>query len=203
MALESSWAPAVSGTFDPAGASDAELVAASLEGIGPAREELARRLRRPAYSLALHLLRDPDDALDVAQDSLMRFFGALDRLDPDRPVQPWLLTIVRNRARDLMRRRKVRNHEPLEDDRPDTPPRQILDPSPGPAAVAERRELQARVWRALSRLEDSPREILVLRDYHDLSYAEIAEALEVPMGTVMSRLHRARKALRRELEERP
>lgn len=203
MALDSSWAPAVAGTFDPSQASDGELVAASLEGDGPAREELARRLRRPAYSLALHLLRDPDDALDVAQDGLMRFFGSLERLDPGRPVRPWLLTIVRNRARDLMRRRKVRNHEPLEDDRPDAPPRQILDTSPGPAALAERHEIQARVWRALSRLDEGPREILVLRDYHDLSYAEIAEALDVPMGTVMSRLHRARKALRRELEEGP
>lgn len=196
MTLDSTWAPATAETVEPADCSNPELVLLAREGNGPAREELARRLRRPAYSLALQILRNPDDALDCAQDGLLRFFGSIHRLEAGRPVKPWLLTIVRNRARDLLRRKRVRRHEALEPASPDDPPRQILDTKPGPAALAERRELQERVWHALGRLPDNHREILVLRDYQDLAYAEIAEALQIPLGTVMSRLHRARKALR-------
>jgi len=201
MTLEPSWAPPI--TADPeetAECSDTELVVRARRGDGPAREELARRLRPPAYSLALQLLRNPDDALDCAQDGLLRFFGSLHRLDEGRPVKPWLLTIVRNRARDLLRRRRVRRHESLEPSDPDAPPRQIFDPAPGPRVRAERRELQRRVWKALGRVPDSHREILVLREYQDLSYSEIARTLNIPVGTVMSRLHRARKALREVLE---
>lgn len=196
MTLESTWAPATADPVDLAEQSNADLVLLAREGHGPAREELARRLRRPAYSLALQILRNPDDALDCAQDGLLRFFGSIHRLEAGRPVKPWLLTIVRNRARDLLRRKRVRRHESLEPADPDAPPRQILDSKPGPAALAERRELQERVWTALGRLPDNHREILVLRDYQDLRYAEIARLLSIPVGTVMSRLHRARKALR-------
>lgn len=196
MTLESTWAPATAEPVDLAEQSNADLVLLARDGHGPAREELARRLRKPAYSLALQILRNPDDAFDCAQDGLLRFFGSIHRLEPGRPVKPWLLTIVRNRARDLLRRKRVRRHESLEPADPDAPPRQILDTKPGPAALAERRELQERVWIALGRLADNHREILVLRDYQDLRYVEIARLLNIPVGTVMSRLHRARKALR-------
>jgi RNA polymerase sigma-70 factor (ECF subfamily) len=74
-------------------------------------------------------------------------------------------------------------------------------PGPGPEAQLRRQRLQERVWQALSRLSEKHREILVLRDYQDLSYAEIASVLGIPKGTVMSRLHAARCSLRRRLRE--
>lgn len=180
-------------------AGEAELVARARRGEPEARDELARRCRRPAYLLALQLLHDPDDALDVAQDSLLRLFAHLDRLHPGRPLKPWLAAIVRNRARDVLRRRRRRPVEPLESAE-GTPRPEAIDRSPGPELGAERRELQRRVWRALAALTPAQREILVLRDYQDLSYEEIAGVLRVPLGTVMSRLHRARKSLRERLE---
>lgn len=210
MTLEPTWADSEAGTdsdavgaptADPSDLEDGELVALARRGDGPAREELARRMRRPAYALALQLLRNPDDAMDCTQDGLLRFFGSLDRIQPGKPVKPWLRAIVRNRARDLMRRKKVRRHEPLEYDDPDSRPRPILDPRPGPGATTERRALQRRVWNALGKLPEAQREILVLRDYQDLSYNEIAGVLAIPLGTVMSRLHRARKALGEWLRE--
>lgn len=173
---------------------DGELVVLARRGDAEAREELARRCRRPAYLLALQLLGDPDDALDVAQDALLRVFTHLDRFSPGHALGPWLAAIVRNRARDLLRRRRRRPHEPLETD-DGVPRREVIDRSPGPESSAALRELQARVWRALSELAEVHREILVLRDYQDLSYEEIAGVLRIPIGTVMSRLHRARKAL--------
>ena len=91
---------------------DRELVQRAKRGNRAAGEELAQRFRQPAYLLALQLLGNPDDALDVAQDSMLSFFTTLHRSNDNRPVKPWLLTIVRNRARDLMRRRRVRRTVP-------------------------------------------------------------------------------------------
>ena len=184
---------AISPAAGALGTIDTELVIQARSGVAEAREELARRYREPAYLLGLHLTGNREDALDVAQDALLRFFSTLDRFHEDRPVRPYLLRIVRNRAMDLFRRRRVRRAESLD---AGELPRQIVDERPGPEETTRRAELRRRVWRAVSRLSPPKREILVLRDYHDLTYAEIAKVLGIPMGTVMSRLHAARKALR-------
>lgn len=178
---------------------DHELVRRARRGEAAAREELARRCRRSAYLLALQLLRDPEAAQDLAQDAVLSFFATLGRFRTGRPIEPWLYAIVRNRARDLARRRRARPTESIERD-DDEPPRPILDTSPGPEADAARRQLQTLLWRALGTLTEAQREILVLRDYRDLSYEEIARVLDVPLGTVMSRLHRARRAAREAVE---
>ncbi len=172
------------------------LVHASQQG---AREELARRVGRSAYIFALQLTGRPDTAQDIAQDSVLKFFQHLDRFDAARPVEPWLYQIVRNCARDLARRERVRRHESLDAWLEQGHP-EAADPSADPAADAERTDLQRRIWRAISQQTDTHREILVLRDYHDLSYREIAEVLSIPQGTVMSRLHAARERLREILE---
>jgi RNA polymerase sigma-70 factor (ECF subfamily) len=179
-------------------ASDAELVVRARRGEREAAELLAVRCRRPAYLLALQLLREPEDALDVAQDALLSLFSTLDRVGAGRPVRPWLFAIVRNRARDLLRRRRVRRHQPLAAEDPEAGV-ELVATAPRPDADAERAELQRRVWRALAALPPAHREVLVLRDYQDLAYDEIAGVLRVPIGTVMSRLHRARRALRERL----
>ncbi len=177
---------------------ESELVTRARGGDPAAREELAQEHRRPAYFLALQLLGNPDDALDVAQDAMLRLFTSLNRFDSRRPVRPWLYQIVRNRVVDLYRRRKVRNHESLDTLYQDGTPRyDVADESVDLERDAQRAELRSRIWKALGALTHAQREILVLRDYQDLAYSEIAETLSIPMGTVMSRLHSARKALRR------
>ncbi|TNF73650.1 MAG: sigma-70 family RNA polymerase sigma factor [Acidobacteria bacterium] len=177
---------------------EAEVVSLAQAGDEKACEALAVRFRRPAYLLALQLLGNPDDALDVAQDSLIRFLTTLGRFDGQRPVLPWLLTIVRNRARDLQRRHRVRRAESL--DAVVESPR-LTDHRRNPELETYQRELQRKIWQGLGRLDPARREILVLRDFQDLSYAEIAEILDIPVGTVMSRLHRARRELRSVLED--
>jgi len=175
---------------------DRALLSLAQEGEHEAREELARRVRRPAYLLALQLTGRPELARDITQDCMLRFFQHIDRIDLERPLKPWLYQIVRNRVRDLRRRARLRRHESLESlreqGRPEEPDRRA-----GPAEDAERRQLQSRVWRALGDLSESHKEILVLRDYQDLSYREISAILDIPLGTVMSRLHAARRSLRR------
>jgi len=180
------------------GRSDADLVNLAHAGAAEAREELARRHRGSAYLLALQMLGNREDAFDVAQDALLRFFTGLGQFASGRPVRPWLLAIVRNQARDLWRRQRVRRAESIEAAGAGLVA-ELVDASPDPEEAAYRRELRRRVWRAISTLSADHREIIVLRDFHDLSYAEIAQLLSIKSGTVMSRLHGARAQLRARL----
>lgn len=178
-----------------AAGSEAELVSGALAGRSEAWEELLVRCRRTAYLVALQLLGNREDAMDVAQDALLRLVRSLDRFDTARSLTPWVAAITRNLVVDLVRRQKVRRADSLEAlvaeggvEMPDT--------GDSPETHAERRQLQGRVARAVRHLTPLYREVIVLRDYQDLSYEEIAGVLGVPRGTVMSRLHRARALLR-------
>lgn len=180
---------------------EADLVIRARRGDAAALDHLAHAHRNSLYLFALQLTADRDDALDVTQEGMLRFFRQLHRFDPGRPVRPWLFQIVRNCVHDLRRRRKVRRAESLDEERDGSPRREIVDPHADPERDARRNQLQRRLWESLRELTASQREILVLRDYQDLSYAEIAAALAIPIGTVMSRLHGARKRLRELLHE--
>ena len=176
------------------------LVSRARDGETDAPQELAARAGEAAYVFALQLTGRPETARDIAQDAVVRFFRSLDRFEDGRALEPWLFSIVRNQVRDHARREKVRQHESL-DAWLESGGRRAADAeATDPAAAAERRELQRRVWSAISGLSDAHREIVVLRDYHGLSYREIAAVLAIPEGTVMSRLHVARKRLREILE---
>lgn len=174
---------------------DHRLIVAARSGDASAREALGRRVSRSAYLFAFQLTGDREASRDIAQDGALRFFRHLDRFDPARPIDPWLYQIVRNRVRDLARRERIRRHESLDawlEHRRPVPAAAALDP----AGEAERADLRRRIWQSVAHLSDAHREIFLLRDFHDLSYGEIAEVLSIPLGTVMSRLHAARMNLR-------
>jgi RNA polymerase sigma-70 factor, ECF subfamily len=155
-----------------------------------------------AWSLAFWLMRDRADAEDVVQDAYIRALRGFDGFRGDN-IRPWLLAIVRNVAwRALaVRRRATSNVIPIE-----TAYTRDGDDTPGPMAIAsdepsaETRMIEAGerelLMRALDALPPLAREILVLREVEEMSYAEIATVLGVPQGTVMSRLSRARADLR-------
>ena len=176
-----------------AGGSDQELVEQALAGRREATETLAQRHRQAAYLLALQLLGNRDDAMDVAQEAMLRFFASLGTFDRERRVQPWLFTIVRNQVRDLWRRRQRRPGDGLSE-AGEALTRQLVDLTANPEADLRRRELKQRVWRAIAALPAAK------RDFHDLSYSDIAQVLDIPIGTVMSRLHGARQQLRAQLQ---
>ncbi len=135
---------------------------------------------------AMGLYGDREAAADAAQETLTRAWAARARFDPRRPLYPWLSTILRNLARDgRAKRRPVLG---LDADR-------VLAGDPGPLAALARAEGEARLHAALQTVSEAHREILVMRHFEELAYAEIADLLQVPEGTVMSRLYRARKAL--------
>ncbi len=193
--VDSAPAPLVAGDDG----SERRLVAQAQAGEPAACDALARRHRRAAYLLALQMLGNRDDAMDVTQDAMLRFFGALERFDARRPVRPWLFTIVRNQVRDLWRQRGRRPADAIGES--DALVGELAAPQASPEADLHRQELKRRVWRALAALPAGKREIIVLRDFHDLSYSDIAQVLDIPIGTVMSRLHGARRQLRARLEE--
>ena len=145
-----------------------------------------------ANNLARWLARDRDLADDVVQDAMLRAFRAFDHVRGE-DAKPWLMQIVRNCCRSAIAQKKRRLHVPLpgENDGPelatDTP-----DPETSALTASEGRKLEA----AIAALPEEFRETLILREMEELSYREIAEAVGVPIGTVMSRLARARTMLR-------
>jgi RNA polymerase sigma-70 factor (ECF subfamily) len=148
------------------------------------------QLGNGAHALALQILGNADDATDVVQDAIVKALGKRGGYAAATgPLAPWFLRVVRNGCIDLIRRRRP-GAAGLDD---------LTEPGPGPQEILELSQRDRELHAALSRLSAEQRQIIVLRDYMDLSYAQIAEVLDVPQGTVMSKLHRARLALRKEL----
>ena len=144
-----------------------------------------------AHALATQILGNADDAADAVQDAFTAVLSAPDSYDARKgPLRPWFMRVVRNRCLDMLRRRRS-GEDSAE---------LVRDPDPGPEQSFSKEQRSAGLRHAISVLPADKREIIVLRDYMDLSYAEIAEVLGIASGTVMSRLHRARLALKEALE---
>jgi RNA polymerase sigma-70 factor, ECF subfamily len=143
-----------------------------------------------AYTLARWLTRNEDDAADVAQEAYLRAFRFFDDLRGDN-CRAWLLTIVRNTCYSWLRRN--RPHELVADG--DEAVYAVEDGAPSPEARLVREADAERLHRSIERLRPEYREVLLLREYEGLSYKEIAEVAGISLGTVMSRLSRARKRL--------
>ncbi len=154
----------------------------------PSWEEVARRYGRFLYNVAYRLAGNDDDAKDLAQEALLRVRKGLESYQPGS-MEAWLSRIVTNVFLDEVRRRRRRPVEVLPDD-----PDRILPPSA--AADAATDSLSDEVQAALRTLPEDFRAAVVLCDVVGLSYEEIGEALDVPVGTVRSRIHRGRRQLR-------
>lgn len=179
---------------------DDELVRRVRAGETDAFAELVRRTRRDGYRLARRILRQHEDADDALQESYVKAFRALDRFDQSRAFGPWFLTIVARTALSALRQGKRRATASLDDPAPEgnVPlAERVADPEQDPA-VLEQWLLAERAFEALS---DEHRAVLALRVDADLSYADMAAALGIPLGTVMSRLARAREALLEEMRD--
>ncbi len=154
--------------------------------------DLFQQHRLRAYHYALQMLGNSDDALDVMQEAFLRLHRHWRRRDPSRPFLPWMYSVVRNLAIDLLRKRSTRRECELEA-APETAP------AANPETDSARRQLSARLWSEIQRLPAPQREVLLLRDWHGLSYADIASATGLSVTTVNSRLHDARTRLRERL----
>ena len=173
--------------------SDAALVARVRAGDARAADRLLERYFRACRAVALAITGNEADADDVCQEG---FIQAMERIDSCRdPARfgGWVLQIVRNRARNLVRHHAVRAAEPLE--------QHEMAGAGSASADVERGELRALLLAALAELPEAHREVVLLHDLEGWTHEEIAGRLELPAGTVRSHLHHARRRLRRILSE--
>jgi RNA polymerase sigma-70 factor (ECF subfamily) len=173
---------------------DADLAERARDGDGAAVEALLRRHQERVGRICLGLCRDSADAEDAAQEALMSIANGLARFDGRSSFATWAYRIAANRSLDELRRRR-RRPEPVDPhgvvERPAPPGGDGRDPADVATAGVDR----TRLLDALATLPDEFRDAVVLRDVLDLEYAEIAHALEVPVGTVRSRIARGRARL--------
>ena len=179
-----------------------DLVQRAQDGEIAAFNTLVIRHQNAAYSLAFRFLRTREAAEDVTQEAFVRAWRAIDTFRGDR-FRSWLLRIVANAARDELRRRKRRPQRSLDEtwDDPDMASIDPVEPGLGPQERAEQTELRGVLERALAELPEEWRMVVLLSDVHGMSYEEVADAVDAPLGTVKSRLSRARARLRQLLIE--
>jgi RNA polymerase sigma-70 factor (ECF subfamily) len=179
-------------------AEDARLVDQVRLGDADAFNELARRHLKAVHAAALAITGEGSDAEDVVQDAFVIALERLDDCQPSEKFRPWLLTIARNRALDLLRRNRVRRYEPL--DATENAPGQVASaPSPSPLRHTELADTRAHLEAAIATLTPVRREVLLLYDLEGWSHAEIAEHLQLAVPTVRSHLFLARRDLRARL----
>lgn len=133
------------------------------------------------------MLSNDEDARDAAQDTMVKVLRHLHRYDRHRSFSTWAFGIARNTCIDVHRRRKRRSFEP---------PRDVRDERPSPLANVTLLRESDRLHEALATLPPMYREVLVLYHFEHLKYSEIAQTLDIPIGTVMNRIFRARRKLR-------
>ena len=179
---------------------DAEVVARARTGDHAAFRVLVERYEGRVFRMAVRVLRDEEQARDAVQDAFIKVYGSLDRFEGRSGFYTWLYRIVMNQCLDRKRREKSRREVEWQDEIETLPADGatllVGDPAPGgPEAQVGRLELRKIVATAIEALPEDARRTIQLREIDGLSYKEIAEALGIPKGTVMSRLHYARRSL--------
>jgi RNA polymerase sigma-70 factor (ECF subfamily) len=173
---------------------DAECVKRVQRGDTQSFEILVRRHQKTTFNLIYRFLGDYDEATETAQEVFLSAYRSIQQFRGDANFATWLYRIAFNHASSRRKslNSKLQRHVALEDE-------VVADCSADPETSAERREIQQCVQQALNSLDRDDAQIILLRDLQDVRYEDIAETLDVPVGTVKSRLHRARQALRTSL----
>lgn len=195
-------APAIS--WSEVGSREAALISRCAAGDEVACTELVTEHQRMVFHLALHLLGDQDEALDLSQEVFLNVFRTIGRFRGQSALRTWIYRIVINQARNRQRwwRRRHRSEQVSLEERIENngelPRASHLEE---PDRIFRRKELAERIWTAMEHLPFDQRTVVILREIDGLSYDEIAFSLGVAVGTVKSRLTRARDALRAQLRE--
>lgn len=186
--------------------SDQEVVEWALKGHERAYRELVRRYERPVFSLVYRMVRHRERAEDLTQETFVKALNALESYRPDYKFSSWIFKIANNAAIDQLRRKEL---ETLSiDGAPDADSAetarestlQLRDAGESPLDELEARELGSAIERAIGQLRPEYRSCIILRHVEGYPYEEIAELLELPLGTVKTYIHRARNELKQILE---
>ncbi len=186
---------------------DSELVRETRRGDKDAFRELVERYQRKITSVALGMVRNHDDAMEIAQDTFIKAYQNLDGFKGDSSFYTWLYRIVVNRAIDVQRRERRHPVVAVEDrfasdDGSDPYERIHVEHQRGdPHEQTQSKEIGGRVKQAIDELTPDHKAVILLREVEGLSYDEISRIMQCSLGTVMSRLHYARKKLQRSLKD--
>ena len=161
---------------------------------------IVQKYMKPAYYVALGYVGTPEDALDLSQDAFVNAFRHIRRFDSTRSFFPWFYSILKNLCMNHLSRRKRRREDSIDGMAEEDGQVAIPVVTVNPENEVVRRDLETKIGIALLRLRPKDREIIILQHFQDFSYQQIADLLGIPIGTVMSRLYSARRALRLELE---
>ncbi len=181
---------------------DVELIARSLKGAEEGFEGLVKRYQRPIVGYVYRMLNDYDSALDVTQEVFIKVYNSLDRYSSDYKFSTWLYRIAHNAAIDHIRRNSKKEQSLETEGDEGTYQLQLESPRPTPEDDREKSEWRVEIESVVKCLPSVYRELIVLRHGEDMSYGEIAEITDLPLGTVKNRLFRAREMMREMFEER-
>jgi RNA polymerase sigma-70 factor (ECF subfamily) len=182
---------------DHSSASDEQLVGAAKQGDMAAFEELVARHRDKIYARAFSMMRNEDEALDLSQEAWVKGWQRLKQFQGESSFGTWMTRIVINLCLDQLRRRKRQRTESIEvmDEESGGVERQMPVVTVNPTERLERGELRVRIDKALSQLSHEHRTVLVLHEFEEMEYKEIARTMNCSIGTVMSRLFYARRKM--------
>jgi RNA polymerase sigma-70 factor (ECF subfamily) len=161
---------------------------------------IVEKYKQRAFLIALSLVNNRDDAMDMAQDAFVKSFRAIKGFDSNRPFFPWFYQILKNACLSHLKRKGLIKKFSLSTKDPDEGDIELPDHSYDPQSIVDRNETKDKVWEAFNKLNLKGREIIMMRHFQDMSYEEIAQALNIPIGTVMSRLFHARKKMKELIE---
>lgn len=191
---------------DLSSATDQQVVAWARDGHEAAYRELVGRYERPVFSLIYRMVRDRERAEDLAQETFVKVLNALDTYRPEYKFSSWIFKIANNAAIDQLRRRELDTlsldgaPDAVTTERQESTALQLADRGESPLQELEARELGGQIEAAISRLRPEYRSCILLRHVEGYAYDEIAEMLDLPLGTVKTYIHRARAELRELLE---
>lgn len=176
-----------------------EYINKVLQGDRSAFEYLVVDNQDKVYSLALKITKNPDDALDAAQEVFLKAYTYLASFRGDSRFSVWLYRLTYNQCLDLVRARKRKPVVSISAQNEDEDDMDFADDRPTPHQLAESRELRLAIAKAVDALPEEQRQVFVLREFNDYDYSAISEELDINIGTVKSRLARARKKVAAEL----
>jgi len=181
---------------------DIQLIARARSGDERAFRVLLSKYERPVFSICLRMVRDREQAADLTQESFIKVFSMLERYNPTYAFSSWLFKITSNHCIDYLRKRRIDTlpmDVPIDGEKGEIQ-RQYVAPDLDPEQEMVKKEKMLRLEEAIGELPEHYRVMLVLRHQENLSYEDIAVTLDIPLGTVKARIHRAREMLKGRLE---
>jgi RNA polymerase sigma-70 factor (ECF subfamily) len=185
---------------------ESKVIKNAINGDKKAFEELVNEYQKMVFNVAYKLLRDREDAADATQEAFIKAYKALDSFRQDSKFSTWVCSIVTNASYDILRKKKRNKTQPLyyeNDEEENELPLPDENESIDPLKMATKTELRKYLLKAIDSLESEHREIVILRELNDYSYKEISDELNISIGTVKSRLSRARLKIIEKLRQEP